>query len=142
MPEDVVFQTKPVSAVGLLGQAVAEKAPPGFVLADAGYGSDTAFREAVTALGLPYAMGIAPTTSVWAPGVRPLTQAKPWGGKGPRPLPRLRRDDEHKPVPAKQLALELPFARQRPLTRLARTKPTLLSPFPPIHLPPTHHATY
>src|SRR5260370_33161182 len=106
MPEDVVFQTKPVIALGLLEQAVAEKAPPGFVLADAGCGADTAFRDAVTALGLPYAMGIAPTTSVWAPGVRPLTQAKPWGGKGPPPLPRLRRHDEHQPLAVKQPALE------------------------------------
>ena len=31
----------------------AQDVPRGFVLADAGYGSDTAFREAVTALGLP-----------------------------------------------------------------------------------------
>jgi SRSO17 transposase len=75
---------------------------------DAGYGSDTAFREAVTALGLPYVMGVGPTTSVWPPGVRPLAQTKPRRGKGPPPLLRLRRDDERKPVSVKELALNLP----------------------------------
>ncbi|MCM2494362.1 transposase, partial [Burkholderia glumae] len=33
-------------------------APAGIVLADAGYGNDTALREAVSELGLDYAMGI------------------------------------------------------------------------------------
>jgi len=108
VPDDVAFATKTAIALGLLDEALAQGLPRGFVLADAGYGSDTAFRQAVTALGLSYVMGVAPTTSVWAPGVRPLTQAKPWRGRGRRPLPRLRRDDERKPVSVKALALSLP----------------------------------
>jgi SRSO17 transposase len=105
VPEDVVFATKTAIALGLIEQTLAQDVPRGFVLADAGYGSDTAFREAVTALGLPYVMGVAPTTSVWAPGVRPLAQTKP--RRGP-PLLRLRRDEERKPVSVKELALALP----------------------------------
>lgn len=108
VPDGVAFATKPAIALGLLEQALAQGLPRGFVLADAGYGSDTAFREAVTALGLPYAMGVGPATSVWAPGVRPLAQTKPWSGKGQRPLLRLRRDGERKPVSVKELALNLP----------------------------------
>jgi SRSO17 transposase len=108
VPDAVVFATKTALALGLLEQALAQDAPRGFVLADAGYGSDTAFREAVTALGLTYVMGVAPTASVWPPGVRPLAQTKPWSGKGPHPLLRLRRDEERKPVSVKQLALSLP----------------------------------
>jgi len=108
VPDDVVFETKTAIALGLLEQALAQDIPRGFVLADAGYGSDTAFREAVTALGLPYVMGVGPTTSIWAPGVRPLAQVKPWSGKGPRPLLRLRRDDERRPTSVKELALNLP----------------------------------
>jgi SRSO17 transposase len=108
VPDEVVFETKAAIALGLLDEALAQDIPQGFVLADAGYGSDTAFREAVTALGLPYAMGVGPTTSVWAPGVRPSAQAKPWSGRGRRPLPRLRRDDERKPVSVRELALNLP----------------------------------
>jgi SRSO17 transposase len=108
VPDDAGFATKTAIALGLLDEALAHDIPRGFVLADAGYGSNTAFREAVTALGLPYVMGVAPTMSVWAPGVRPSTQAEPWRGRGRRPLPRLRRDDERKPVSVKALALSLP----------------------------------
>jgi SRSO17 transposase len=108
VPEDVAFETKTAIALGLLDEALAQEIPRGFVLADAGYGSDTAFREAVTALGLPYVMGVGPTMSVWAPGVRPLAQAKRWRGKGRRPLLRLRRDDERRPTSVKALALNLP----------------------------------
>ena len=107
IPDDIVFQTKPAIALGLLKQALAQGVPRGFVLTDTGYGSDTAFREAVTALGLPYVMGVGPTTSVWAPGVRPLAQTTPRRG-GKAPLRRLRRDDERKPVSVKELALDLP----------------------------------
>lgn len=105
VPHDIVFETKAAIALGLLKQALAQGLPRGFVLTDAGYGSDTAFREAVMALNLPYAMGVGPTTSVWAPGVRPSAQTKP--RRGP-PLLRLRRDDERKPVSVKELALNLP----------------------------------
>ena len=108
VPDDVVFETKMAIALGLLEQALAQGLPRGFVLTDAGYGSDTAFREAVTALGLPYVMGVGPTTSVWPPGVRPLAQTRPRRGKGPPALLRLRRDDERKPVSVKELALNLP----------------------------------
>ena len=105
VPDEVVFETKAAIALGLLKQALAQGIPRGFALTDAGYGSDTAFREAVTALGLPYIMGVGPTTSVWAPGVRPLAQTKSRRGA---PLLRLRRDDERKPVSVKELALSLP----------------------------------
>ena len=53
-------------------------------------------------------MGVGPAASVWVPGVRPLAQTKPWSGKGQRPLLRLRRDGERKPVSVKELALNLP----------------------------------
>ena len=53
VPDDVVLETKPAIALGLLEQALAQDVPRGLVLADAGYGSDTAFREAVTALACP-----------------------------------------------------------------------------------------
>jgi len=108
VPDDIVFETKPAIALGLLKQALAQGIPRGFVLTDTGYGSDTAFREEVTELGLPYVAGVGPTTSVWPPGVRPLAQTKPWRGKGPRPLLRLRRDQERKPISVKELALGLP----------------------------------
>ena len=105
VPEDVIFKTKPEIALDLVKQALEENIPRGIILADAGYGADTAFRDAVTKLDLPYAMGIGPGASVWAPGTGPLPP-KPWSGKG-RPPARLRRDEDHQPVTVKTLALTL-----------------------------------
>jgi SRSO17 transposase len=138
IPDDILFQTKPSIALGLLKQALADNVPPGFVLTDGGYGVDTAFREAVTALGLLYAMGVAPTTSVWAPGVRPLRQAKPWRGKGPRPLPRLRRDGEHKPVSVRELALNLPEDAWRTITWREGTNASLKGRFARVRVHAAH----
>ena len=53
VPDAIAFETKPAIALGLIDEALSQGVPRGFVLADAGYGSGTAFREAVTRLGLP-----------------------------------------------------------------------------------------
>jgi hypothetical protein len=42
--------------------------PEAAVLADAGYGSDTEFRDGITQLGLVYVMGIQSSVTVWPPG--------------------------------------------------------------------------
>lgn len=105
VPEEVTFKTKPEIALDLVKQALKDGAPRGVVLADAAYGSDTAFREALTELGLPYAMGIGPGTSVWAPGKGPVPPPRR-SGRG-RPPARLRRDEDHQPVAVKALALAL-----------------------------------
>jgi len=106
VPADVTFQTKPEIALELLRQACNAGVPRGTVLADAGYGTDTGFRDEVTALGFQYVMGIGSGATVWTPGTAPLPP-KEWTGKG-RPPTRLRRDAEHRPVAVKALALSLP----------------------------------
>ena len=78
---------------------------PGIVLADAGDGANSDFRAGVSALNLPYVVGIQSTPSVWPPGQAPLPP-KPWSGRGRRPC-NVQRDDEHKPVSVKDLALSL-----------------------------------
>ena len=80
--------------------------PWGVVLADAGYGDETAFRDGITALGLLYAAGIRPGTTVWAPGTAPLAP-KVWVGRGIRPT-KLRRAPGNEPVTVKALAMALP----------------------------------
>ena len=72
VPEDVKFQTKPEIALEQIAKAHEDGVPQGVVLMDAGYGVNTALREGVTALGLSYAAGILPQTSVWAEGEGPL----------------------------------------------------------------------
>jgi len=43
------------------------------VLADAGYGVDTAFRERLSELGLRYVVGVTGSVTVWPPRARALT---------------------------------------------------------------------
>ncbi|MEX3860420.1 transposase, partial [Paraburkholderia sp. BR10923] len=81
IPDDLAFKTKPEIALTQLREAIASGVAPGIVLADAGYGDETAFREGVTELGLLYAVGIRPGTSVWAPGTAPLPP-RPWSRRG------------------------------------------------------------
>ena len=46
------------------------------VLADAAYGMDTRFREALRDLDLPYVVGIVSSLSVWPPGQGTATEAE------------------------------------------------------------------
>src|SRR4249919_312865 len=69
VPEDVTFRTKPEIALDEIQKALSVGVPRGVVLADAGYGIDTAFRSGLTAIGLTYIVGIQSSISLWAPGV-------------------------------------------------------------------------
>lgn len=136
IPEDITFKTKPEIALDLVKQALKDNVPRGVVLGDAGYGADTSFRDAVTELGLPYAMGIGPGASVWAPGTGPLPP-KEWSGKG-RPPARLRRNEEHQPVTVKELALTLEESDWRSITWREGTDKTLSSRFARLRVRPAH----
>jgi len=84
VPDDIRFQTKPEIAVQQMHQALAAGVPPGVALADPAYGNDSNFRAGITGLGLPYAVGIMPSTAVWRPGGAPLPPA-PYSGRGRPP---------------------------------------------------------
>ena len=105
VPKDVRFKTKPQIALDQIRAAHAAGVAPGIVLADAGYGANSDFRAGVSALNLPYVAGIQSTPSVWPPGQAPLPP-KRWSGRGQRPC-NVQRDDQHKPVSVKELALSL-----------------------------------
>jgi SRSO17 transposase len=106
IPKEVRFQTKLEIALGQMRQALADGIAPATVLADPAYGNDTGFREAVAGLELSYVLGVQSTTTVWPPGMEPLLPA-PWRGGRGRPASRVRRDGEHAPLSAKQLAMAL-----------------------------------
>ena len=106
VPDEVGFATKTQIALAQLRALLAEGAPRHCVLADAGYGVDTAFRQALTDLGLPYAVGVTSAVSVWPPGVEPLPP-KPYRGLG-RPPVMPRRTARRQPMSVKALALSLP----------------------------------
>ena len=105
VPKQIEFATKPTIALRQIEHLLAQGAPGHCVLADAGYGIDTAFRERLTELGLPYVVGITGSVTVWAPGSEPLP-APAYSGRGRVPV-RLARDAQHRPQSVKQLACEL-----------------------------------
>jgi SRSO17 transposase len=105
VPDDVHFQTKPEIALEQVRQTLADGVSPAPVLMDPAYGNDSKVRAGISELGLSYVAGIHPTTMVWRPGEAPLPPASR-AGRG-RPGKRLRRDETHRPVSAKTLALEL-----------------------------------
>ena len=106
VPKEVEFQTKPELALEQIRQAVEQRIPAGVVLADAAYGGNTQFREGISELGLPYAVGIQSTVTVWGPGRQPLA-ARPRGKGRGRPAKRLQRGPDNQPASVKQLALGL-----------------------------------
>jgi SRSO17 transposase len=134
VPENVKFATKPQIALSQIEAALKAGVARGVVLADAGYGADGAFRARLTALGLAYAVGVQPTLSVWPPGEAPLP-AKPWSGKG-RPPSRVRRDDDHRPLSAKALAMRLPAEAWSQVEWREGSNQTLSSRFAAVRLRP------
>ena len=136
VPDEIVFQTKPQIALDQIRAARAAGIEAELVLADAGYGNDTDFRDGITDIGLPYAVGIQSTTTLWPPGLEPLP-AKPWSGRG-RPTSAIRRDAQHQPVSAKQLALALPKKAWRRVTWREGTNTELASRFAAVRVRPAH----
>ena len=136
VPKEVLFETKLEIALCQIRQAMTDGIPQGTVLADPAYGNDTGFRQAVAGLELSYVLGIQSTTTVWPPGIEPLAAPK-YSGRG-RPANRLRRDEEHAPVSAKQLALSLPAKAWKTVTWRQGTQRPLRSRFVALRIRPAH----
>jgi SRSO17 transposase len=136
VPEQIAFATKPTIALGQIRQARRDEVPAAPVLADAAYGDDTRFREALTALDLEYVVGVRELTSVWRPGETPLP-AKHRKRIG-RPPKLLRRDAQHQPVSVKQVALSLPATEWKTISWREGTKQKLRSRFARLRVRPAH----
>ena len=136
VPEDIEFATKPEIALAQMRQAIAAGVPMGVVLADAGYGDETAFRDGITQLGMYYAVGIRPGTTVWAPGTAALPP-KAWSGRGIRPT-KLRREPGNEPVSVKALAMVLPENAWRTVAWREGTNAELSSRFAAVRVRPAH----
>jgi len=76
VPARLEFQTKTAIALQQIDQAIAARVPRGIILADAAYGTETDWRDQLTARGLSYMVGVRSTTKVW------------WGSHQPAPMPR------------------------------------------------------
>ena len=127
VPEHVEFTTKPQIAIAQLRKALERGVTPGVVLADAGYGVDNAFREAVDELDLEYVVGVKGNTMLWPPGVKPLPP-KRYSGYGRRPI-NQRIVEGHEPYSAEDIAFELPINQWRKVTWREGTNEPLSSKF-------------
>jgi len=83
-----------------------------------------------------YVVGVQSTLSVWMPGQVPLPKCK-WNGKG-RPTKLLRRDPRHRPVCARELAINLPSSAWKKVIWTEGTRKALLSRFAALRVRPAH----
>lgn len=136
IPVQASFRTKPQVALEQIHAAVLRDVPRGIVLADAGYGNNTAFRDGITALGMTYAVGIQPSTTVWPTGKGPLPPPSTRGIGRPRRL--LTRDEDHQPLSVESLAREIGRSKFRTITWRQGTRATLSSRFCALRVRPAH----
>lgn len=127
VPEEVHFATKTQIALQQLRKLLAEGAPRHCVLADAGYGVDNAFRQALSDMDLLYMVGVTSAVVVWPPGVDPLPPA-PYSGTG-RPPVMPRRTAARQPMSVKALARSLPAQAFQTISWREGTNETLSSRF-------------
>jgi FOG: Transposase len=108
VPNTITFKTKPEIALEQIRKAYAAGVPRGAVLIDASYGSNSALRTGISALGLKYAAAIVPTVKVRKVSDRGALQAR---------------------LSSKQLALSLPKHAWRTITWREGTNDKLRSRF-------------
>ena len=108
VPKAITFKTKPEIALEQIRKAYAAGVPRGAVLMDASYGSNSALRTGISALGLKYAAAIVPTVKVRKVSDRGALQAR---------------------LSTKQLALSLPKHAWRTITWREGTNDKLRSRF-------------
>jgi SRSO17 transposase len=141
VPEEMQFATKPEIALQQIRQTVEQNVPTGVVLADAGYGNSTSFRQAITELRLLYTVGVESSTTVWEPGQQPLPAPPRKPGRGAVPK-RLQRSADHQPVSAKQLAFSLPASAWKEINWRPGSQKTLRSRFAAVRVHPAHRDYY
>jgi SRSO17 transposase len=136
VPDAIEFRPKWQIALEQIQQLTGEGVPAAPVVADAGYGVVTAFRDALTAQGLPYIVGISTETTVWAPGRAPLPAPK-YRGIG-RPPTLMRRTRRHCPLSVETLAKHLPTSAWRTVTWREGTRGAMRSRFAAVRVRPAH----
>ena len=136
VPAQLTFQPKWQIALGQIRTLQGEGVPPAPVVADAGYGDTTAFRDALAAAGLAYVVGVKQETTAWPPGQAPRPPQR-WRGRG-RPPTCVRRTATHRPPSLHQLASTVPATAWRMVTWREGTRGALRSRFARIRVRPAH----
>lgn len=105
VPDDVPFQTKWQISLAQIDGAQSSGVKTRVVLADAGYGDVTEYRDGLTARGLSYVVGVQGSLVVWAPGTGPIPPpaGRPPGRAGRAPT--RWKTGKDKPVTVSALAI-------------------------------------
>jgi SRSO17 transposase len=136
VPMGVKFLTKPDIALEQLQAAKAAGVPIGIVLADAGYGNETGWRETLDELELEYCVGVQSVTTVWPAGTGPVPpKAK---NKIGRPATRWQRVPGTTPLSVKEVAERLPPKRWRTVRWGEGTNEPLSSRFAAVRVRAAH----
>jgi len=136
VPKEVRFLTKPEIALEQIRAAKAAGGPIGMVLADAGYGNETAWREALDEMELEYCVGVQSVTTVWAAGTEPVPpKAK---NKIGRPPTRWQRVAGSTPLSVKGLAETVTPQRWHTVRWREGSNATLSSRFAPVRVRAAH----
>jgi SRSO17 transposase len=136
VPREVMFRTKWHIALDQVTRLQADGLPAAPIVADAGYGDITEFRDQLTGRDIPYVLGVKHETTVWPPGQAPL-RPHPAHGRG-RPPTRLRRSARHRPVTIAALAAQLPGANWHRVTWREGTRGAMASRFARVRVRPAH----
>jgi SRSO17 transposase len=136
VPDDITFKKKWEIALDEIDRLIADKVPMAPVVADAGYGIVTEFRDSISARGIVYMVGISSEVAVWPPDKEPLPP-KEWEGRGRRPK-LLRRTADHKPVSVTQLAADLSESAWQEVTWSEGTKGDMTSRFAAVRVRAAH----
>ncbi len=136
VPESIPFESKPSIALKQIRQARAAGIPEGVVLADSAYGNESAFRDALTEMGMTYAVAVRGDTTAWPPGITPLPPKK-WSGRGRRPT-TLRRTARRRPHSLREIAMKLPADAYQTVRWREGTAQTLSSRFAMLRVRAAH----
>ena len=134
VPPDIVFQTKQQIALTQIRAAVDQGVPAGVVLADAGYGNTSSFRDQLADLGLTYVVGVQGNIVVWPPGTEPSVPS--WSGRGRKPTRLRRAGDDAPAVQVRALADMLPAERWQTVPWRDGVAETLRSRFAAVRVRP------
>ena len=135
VPKEVSFLRKWQIALSEIDALLADDLPVAPVVADSGYGDVSEFRQALTARGFSYAVGIKPETSLWFVADATLTDQ-----------PRGRRHSAttkasvgvDKPASAKQFAGALPQEAYQSIRWREGSKGMMSSRFGALRVRPAH----
>jgi SRSO17 transposase len=116
VPDDVQFQTKWQIGLDMIDSAACWGVRPHVIIADAGFGDITDFREALKERGRKYVVGVQSELKVWAPNTGPVAPENRVrkGAKG-HPIRKFI-TGEQKPVTLSELAISRGQAMLQTLT--------------------------